>query len=228
MIGLAKSTYYKCVFVIVLALEMFSSCEMYALPNICLINLAESHPLYVEDGKSFYTCKYVSNDETVIITHMKWIPEKHEQTVCGEYEVNINIGKNDTYFNVYDILNTYAVLTCVDTDAETLTNSFEHHKCDFLLAFNGDNEADILYKSDKYERILFGNSDYVILYNCDKNSYEYVDISTKQKMNVIDSDIRKSGDYYFTYNEDGNSLLCTYSGMFIWQREFIEEIPITP
>ncbi|MBE5818763.1 MAG: hypothetical protein E7312_06870 [Clostridiales bacterium] len=214
--------------IVLFALELFSSCGNNKTPSIFLHNLASSHPLAVTDEVLSYSYSFEHNSNGILIKRLKWMSEVHEYDIQGEYELDLVLDTNDISMAVYDIMSQYAVLVLFDDVSERDSNNIKHHKRDVFVRLNDNNgKAEVLYQCNEAERILFGNSEYVILYNNNENCYCYVDCDTKQVIKTLESGI-KGGDYYFTYGEDGSSLMCTYSGMLVGQEKVVDTIPIVP
>ena len=214
--------------IVLFAMELFSSCGDNKTPSIFLHNLASSHPLAVTDEVLSYSYSFEQNSNGILIKRLKWMSEVHEYVIQGEYELDVVLDTNDISMAFYDIMSPYAVLVLFDDVSERDSNSIKYHKRDVFVRLNDNNgKAEVLYQCNEAERILFGNSEYVILYNSNVNCYCYVDCDTKQVIKTLETGI-KGGDYYFTYSEDGSSLTCTYSGMLIGQQKVVDVIPIVP
>lgn len=224
-----KKICFAFAWVVMLAMELFSSCVSGKGTSIYLHNLASSHPLAEENETLSYSYICEQNSDGVHIKRLKWMPEDSRHVIQGEYDCDVIPDSGDVSIAVYDIMWPWAVLVFSESNTESLINSMEHHKRDVFVKLDDDiGKAEVLYQCDSGERILYGNSQYVILYDWDINCYKYVDIATKQVTKTVGSKIKRqrTADHYFTYGEDGTTLVCTYSGSLVGQSYVVESIPI--
>lgn len=62
-------------------------------------------------------------------------------------------------------------------------------------------KASVLYKSAKHCRILYGNQDYCLIYNANKNVFQYIKLDSGLILKAIPAQIKTRGhDYLFEYD----------------------------
>lgn len=127
-------------------------------------------------------------------------------------DCNIKNGREDHH--IY-ILNRDYIIVSFKSQGP-FTNKTKHHKKDILVYLNyEENSANIVYEGQKNERIIWGNSEKVIVYNFEKQFYQLIDSNTSSVIKQLNTKVPNTNiDFEIYPNEN---YFCLRSNLIIGQ-----------
>lgn len=141
-------------------------------------------------------------------------------------DCNINNGREDHH--VYILNRDYIIVSFKSQGMHT--NRTKYHIKDILVYLDyEENSANIVYESQKSERIIWGNSEQAVIYNFEEQFYQIIDLSTFSVIKQLNTKVPNTDTDFEIYpNENyfgrrSNLIIGSFAFPFLEYRK-IEKI----
>lgn len=207
--GIVASSLVSILFAIVISAFVFT-------PNFSVL-MENENRAHIEDGK-IYIGSFEDYDSEMLKYEYS-VPKNSEGTLL------INPDKPEDYLLKF-INSEYLIVTFKDDNIHNET--LQKHKLDQLVFLNdATNKTDVLYECFGQDRILYGNKEFVIVYNSEHNSVQYILLEDKKVFDERVLNLNKLGYYSIWVKESENSITIEQHPVFSSDTKIIAELEIT-
>lgn len=166
---------------------------------ICLTANAILYSIYSPDIYLSINNKSVDNITAGLMEENSEFKIQLYQDFGSEYEIlnefsfslfnidcNIQNGKEEHH--IYILNRDYIIVSFKSQGLHT--NRTKYHKKDILVHLDyEENSANIVYESQKNERIIWGNSEQAVIYNFEEQFYQLIDLSTFSVIKQLNTEV---------------------------------------